>query len=104
MSSGIVGSRKAGRLEFLPNARPKRAFGVSASYEFLIHSCSPKKQKSSLDCRKPHHRHETAMSSSIDSSEAGGVLTIDLDAIVANWRELRERAAPAHCAAVVKAD
>jgi alanine racemase len=37
-------------------------------------------------------------------SEAGGILTIDLDAIVANWRELKRRAAPAHCAAVVKAD
>jgi alanine racemase len=37
-------------------------------------------------------------------SEAGGVLTIDLDAIVANWRELARRAAPAACAAVVKAD
>jgi len=42
--------------------------------------------------------------SSIDSSEAGGILTIDLDAIVANWRELARRAAPAACAAVVKAD
>jgi len=37
-------------------------------------------------------------------NEAGGILTIDLDAIVDNWRELRKRAAPAHCAAVVKAD
>jgi alanine racemase len=36
--------------------------------------------------------------------EAGGILTIDLSALVANWRALRERAAPAHCAAVVKAD
>lgn len=37
-------------------------------------------------------------------SEAGGILTIDLAAIAANWRALRLRAAPAHCAAVVKAD
>ena len=36
--------------------------------------------------------------------EAGGILTIDLAALAANWRALRERAAPAHCAAVVKAD
>ena len=35
---------------------------------------------------------------------AGGVLTIDLRALVANWRELKRRAAPARCAAVVKAD
>jgi len=37
-------------------------------------------------------------------SEAGGILTIDLAALVANWRALRQRAAPAHCAAVIKAD
>ena len=34
----------------------------------------------------------------------GGILTIDLAAIVGNWRELGRRAAPAQCAAVVKAD
>ncbi len=37
-------------------------------------------------------------------AEAGGILTIDLAAIVANWRALGTRAAPAKCAAVVKAD
>jgi alanine racemase len=42
--------------------------------------------------------------STIDNSEPGGVLTIDLDAVVGNWRELARRAAPAQCAAVVKAD
>jgi alanine racemase len=36
--------------------------------------------------------------------EAGGILTIDLAAIVANWRALGSRAAPAECAAAVKAD
>lgn len=35
---------------------------------------------------------------------AGAVLTIDLDAIVDNWRMLRAQVAPAECAAVVKAD
>jgi alanine racemase len=35
---------------------------------------------------------------------ATGVLTIDLDAIVANWRKLESRSVPAECAAVVKAD
>lgn len=36
---------------------------------------------------------------------AGGLLTIDLDAIGANWRALRDRLAPgATCGAVVKAD
>lgn len=32
------------------------------------------------------------------------LLTIDLDALVANWRTIAARAAPAQCAAVVKAD
>jgi alanine racemase len=36
--------------------------------------------------------------------EAGGVLTIDLAAIEANWRRLNGMAVPADCAAVVKAD
>src|SRR6478672_7539973 len=36
--------------------------------------------------------------------EAGAMLTIDCGAIVANWRILGSRAAPADCAAVVKAD
>jgi alanine racemase len=37
-------------------------------------------------------------------AEAGGILTIDLDAIAANWRELAGRAAPSQCTAVIKAD
>ncbi len=36
--------------------------------------------------------------------EAGGVLTIDLAAIRANWQRMASRAAPAECAGVVKAD
>jgi alanine racemase len=36
--------------------------------------------------------------------EAGGILTVNLDAIVTNWQELGRRATPAECAAVVKAD
>jgi alanine racemase len=35
---------------------------------------------------------------------ANGVLTIDLDAIIANWRKLEKTAVPAECAAVVKAN
>src|SRR5471030_2187322 len=33
-----------------------------------------------------------------------GVLTVDLDAIVANWRKLEKSAVPAECAGVIKAD
>ncbi len=36
--------------------------------------------------------------------EATGVVTVDLDAIAANWRALAELVAPAECAGVVKAD
>jgi len=35
---------------------------------------------------------------------ATGVLTIDLDAIVANWRKLEKMAVPAECGGVIKAD
>jgi alanine racemase len=35
---------------------------------------------------------------------AGGVLTVDLDALVANWRKLEKTAVPAECAGVIKAD
>jgi alanine racemase len=35
---------------------------------------------------------------------ANGVLTVDLDAIVANWRKLDSRGVPAECAGVVKAN
>jgi alanine racemase len=38
------------------------------------------------------------------ADRAGGILDIDLGAIVANWRLLAERVVPAQCAAVVKAN
>jgi alanine racemase len=38
------------------------------------------------------------------TATASGVLTIDLDAIVANWRKLEKSAVPAECAGVIKAD
>jgi alanine racemase len=48
-------------------------------------------------------RHAAAQEQ-LKHPEATGILTIDLDAIVANWRKLASRAVPAECAAVVKAD
>jgi alanine racemase len=39
-----------------------------------------------------------------DAASETAILTIDLDALVANYRRLRDLAAPAECAAVVKAD
>ena len=38
------------------------------------------------------------------AERAGAILEIDLAAVSANWRALREHAAPSECAAVVKAD
>src|SRR5262249_60819177 len=36
--------------------------------------------------------------------DTGGILTIDLAAIVSNWQELGRRAMPSECGAVIKAD
>lgn len=47
---------------------------------------------------------ETSATDPLDPSLAGGRLTIDLGALVANWRDLGARAPGAECAAVVKAD
>jgi alanine racemase len=44
------------------------------------------------------------MVSSPSETEAGGVLTVDLAALQANWRRLGQKAVPVECAAVVKAD
>jgi alanine racemase len=38
------------------------------------------------------------------AAQAGGILTIDLSAVEANWRALSRRATPAECSAVIKAD
>ena len=38
------------------------------------------------------------------AAQAGGILTVDLAAIEANWRALGRRAMPAECAAGIKAD
>ena len=54
---------------------------------------------------------KTSLAGSTLSTEANpalatstGVLTVDLDAIVANWKKLEKTAVPAECAAVVKAN
>jgi alanine racemase len=45
-----------------------------------------------------------ATESGPSAAEAGGILTINLSAIEANWKELGRRAMPSECAAVIKAD
>jgi len=56
---------------------------------------------------------KTSLATSLLSPEANqaaalaaatGILTVDLDGIVANWRKLEKTAVPAECAAVVKAN
>ena len=49
-------------------------------------------------------RTRHTVSSGPPAPEAGGILTIDLGAIEANWRALGRRAMPSECAAVIKAD
>lgn len=46
----------------------------------------------------------TSTTASNRGATAAAVLTVDLGAVVANWRQLRDRVAPGRCAAVVKAD
>jgi alanine racemase len=47
---------------------------------------------------------ESVITAGPPASEAGGTLTIDLNAIETNWKALARRAMPAECAAVIKAD
>jgi len=47
---------------------------------------------------------DNAFTAGPPESEAGGILTIDLSAIVANWRSLGRRTTPCECAAVIKAN
>ena len=47
---------------------------------------------------------ENVTTSGPPAAEAGGLLTLDLAAIEANWKALARRAMPAECAAVIKAD
>lgn len=57
-----------------------------------------------MDARNEAERSGEVLTGGPAAREAGGVLTLDLGAIVANWRDLASRTAPAECAAVVKAD
>ena len=40
----------------------------------------------------------------LPAAEAGGILTVDLAAIVENWRALARKVMPTECAAVIKAN
>ena len=53
---------------------------------------------------KPERPPEAASSEREDGASDTAILTIDLDALTANYRRLRDLASPAECAAVVKAD
>src|SRR5262245_12466882 len=52
----------------------------------------------------PDLRPVTAGPAASDPMEAGGILTIDLAAVEANWKILSSTTVPVECAAVVKAD
>src|SRR3954467_15656241 len=63
---------------------------------------SDRKSIAAADLLSPEANAAAALAAA--TANAPGVLTIDLDAIVANWRKLEKTAVPAECAAVVKAD
>jgi len=52
----------------------------------------------------PERRPETSSNERSEGPSETAILTIDLDALAANYRRLRDLAASAECAAVVKAD
>jgi alanine racemase len=60
-----------------------------------LHSITPNATPSSAD---------DAVAAGPPEGETGGILTVDLSAIEANWRALGRRIIPVECAAVVKAD
>ena len=49
-------------------------------------------------------REDAAETAGPPAAEAGGILTVDLAALVDNWNTLSREATPSECAAVVKAD
>ncbi len=52
----------------------------------------------------PAERGATETTAGPPAAQAGGILTVDLAALVENWRRLGRQATPAECAAVIKAD
>jgi len=57
------------------------------------------------DLRPPDDgRADKLVTAGPPAAQAGGILTVDLTAIEANWRALLRQAMPAECAAVIKAD
>ena len=57
-----------------------------------------------MTIHEPDLRQVDAAAHASDPTEAGGLLTIDLAAIEANWRMLAGTTVPVECAAVVKGD
>ena len=57
-----------------------------------------------MTVHEPDLRTADAAADATDPTEAGGLLTIDLAAIEANWRMLASTTVPVECAAVVKGD
>src|SRR5712692_5931587 len=57
-----------------------------------------------MSIHDPDLRPATESPAAPDPTEAGGILTVDLSAIEANWKKLASTTVPVECAAVVKAD
>jgi alanine racemase len=57
-----------------------------------------------MTIHEPDLRTANAAADATDPTEVGGLLTIDLAAIEANWRMLASTTVPVECGAVVKGD
>lgn len=57
-----------------------------------------------LPLRDPTANSATETTAGPPAAEAGGILTIDLGALAANWQLLVSKVTPSECAAVIKAD
>ena len=64
----------------------------------------PARHNSAMTVHDPALRPAAMSPAASNAMEAGGILTIDLAAIAANWKMLSNTTLPVECAAVVKAD
>ena len=97
--------------EFPPNSKDSQYLQVdepyvdalpAARYDFTVMAEAEALAQPTSTPRRP--ADEPDFTSGPPQDEAGGILTVDLAALEANWRALLRRATPSECAAVVKAD
>jgi len=107
----VIGSVAAKRSQHLPE--PTRKSGhepqAAASHQQAQPPAAKPQHDRAAAAEPPASFPELPKPGQIEASgppalETGGILTIDLAAIVKNWKAIANRVVPADCAAVVKAD